>query len=57
MDTKADEVAYIRGCLHQAGANAMLMDVGILGASPIDVEISRDDVVRAAGYEMADVHE
>jgi uncharacterized protein (UPF0261 family) len=57
MDTKADEVAYIRTCLNEAGVNALLMDVGILGKSPIDVEISQDDVVGAAGYALADVHD
>jgi uncharacterized protein (UPF0261 family) len=57
MDTKADEAAYMRACLNEAGVNVLLMDVGIIGKSPIDVEISQDDVVRATGHELADVHD
>jgi uncharacterized protein (UPF0261 family) len=57
MDTKAAEVAYIKTCLNEVGAEALLMDVGIIGKSPIAVEISQDYVVRAAGYAMADVHD
>ena len=57
MDTKADEVTYIQACLNEAGVNALLMDVGIIGKSPIDVAISQDDVVHAAGYALADVHD
>lgn len=56
MDTKAEHVAYVQACLNEAGVGALLMDVGIIGKSPIGVEISQDDVTRAAGYELADVH-
>lgn len=57
MDTKAEHAAYIRACLEQAGARPLLMDVGIMGKSPIDVEISQDDVVRAAGHALSEVHD
>ncbi len=57
MDTKAEEAAYIRACLSQADVKILLMDVGIIGKSPINVEISRDGVVRAAGYALTDVQD
>lgn len=55
MDTKADHAAYVQTCLNEVGVKALLMDVGIMGTSPIDVEISRDDIVRQAGYELTDI--
>jgi uncharacterized protein (UPF0261 family) len=57
MDTKAEEAAYIRACLSDADVKTLLMDVGIIGKSPIDVGISRDEVVRAAGYALTDVQD
>jgi uncharacterized protein (UPF0261 family) len=55
MDTKADQVVYLQGCLPEARVNALLMDVGIMGKSPIPVTVSQDEVARAAGYALSDV--
>lgn len=55
MDTKADQVAYLQACLREASVDALLMDVGIMGKSPIPVAVSQDEVARAAGYALADV--
>jgi uncharacterized protein (UPF0261 family) len=55
MDTKADQVVYVQACLREARVDALLMDVGIMGKSPIPVAVSQDEVARAAGYAMADV--
>lgn len=41
MDTKADQVAYLQACLREASVDALLMDVGIMGKSPIPVAVSR----------------
>ncbi len=55
MDTKADQVVYLQTCLREAGADALLMDVGIMGKSPLPVAVSQDEVARLAGYALADV--
>jgi uncharacterized protein (UPF0261 family) len=55
MDTKADQVAYLQACLKEAGVNALLMDVGIMNKSPLPVDVSQEEVTRAAGYTLADV--
>ncbi len=55
MDTKADQVAYLQACLRESHVNALLMDVGIMGKSPIPVEISQDEIALAAGYTLTDI--
>jgi uncharacterized protein (UPF0261 family) len=55
MDTKAEMVLYLQECLEEGGVEVLLMDVGIMGLSPLPVAVSRDDVAHAAGYSLADV--
>ena len=55
MDTKAELVLYLQECLKEAGAEVLVMDVGIMGKSPFPVGVSQDEVARAAGYVLADV--
>lgn len=55
MDTKAEQVAYLQACLEAAHVDTLLMDVGIMGKSPLSVDVSQDEVARAAGYDLADV--
>lgn len=50
-------MAYIKTCLEEAGVKVLLMDVGIIGKSPIDVQINQNDVARAAGHTLAEVHD
>lgn len=57
MDTKAVQVAYVQYCLSEAGVKVLLMDVGIMGKSPIEVAVRQDDVARAAGCTLSDVHD
>jgi len=47
-DTKSDEIAYLRECVAAHGATSLVMDVGVLGDSPIPVDFSRHDVAAAA---------
>jgi uncharacterized protein (UPF0261 family) len=48
-DTKSAEMQYLRECVAAHGASALIMDVGVLAGSPIDVDFSRHDVAAAAG--------
>lgn len=47
-DTKSAEMEYMRQCVDAHGANAVLMDVGVLADSEIEVDLSRHDVAAAA---------
>lgn len=52
-DTKADELLFIKGCIEAAGARAIVMDVGVLGAPPFAPEYPNSAVAAAAGTTLA----
>lgn len=52
-DTKADEIGFMRACLLEAGAEALIMDVSVLADSVITPDYSRHDVAAAAGTDNA----
>ena len=47
-DTKADELMFLKSCVQEAGADAAIMDIGILGTPPFTPEYSKHDVAAAA---------
>ena len=51
-DTKAQELLFIRDCIVAAGANALIMDVGILGTPFFSAEIPSSRVAAAAGSSL-----
>ena len=53
LDTKADEYRFVRDRLHDAGIPTLLIDVGVLGAPALAADVSRQDVARAAGADVA----
>jgi uncharacterized protein (UPF0261 family) len=52
LDTKGDEVQYLTLHLEKADVEVLLMDVGILGESPIRAQISAREVAKAAGWSL-----
>ena len=48
VDTKADELLFMKGCIEDQGGRALLMDVGVLGDPPFLPDISKHDVAAAA---------
>ena len=48
-DTKADELLFMKHCIEQQGATALVMDVSVLDDPPFGVDISRHEVATAAG--------
>ena len=54
-DTKRDELAFLRERLHSLGAGVLLMDVGVLAAGEVPVDITHDAVAQAAGSTLAEV--
>ena len=56
-DTKSSEMLFIRQCLQSEGAEATIMDVGVLGTPPFEPEISNRQVAAAAGLTIEQVAE
>jgi uncharacterized protein (UPF0261 family) len=56
LDTKGDEIAYVRDRLRELGARPVVIDSGILG-DPIGIvaDVARADVARAGGHDLDDI--
>jgi len=52
LDTKGREAAYVKDCVQRLGINPILMDVGTLGEPLTHPDITRIEVVEAAGYHL-----
>ena len=44
VDTKSDEIEFMRECIKNLECNPVLMDVSVLGDPPIKVDYSKHDV-------------
>jgi uncharacterized protein (UPF0261 family) len=55
LDTKGDEIAYVRDRLRDFGVDAVVIDTGILGEPGTTPDITRADVAQAGGYELEQV--
>jgi len=55
MDTKGQEALFIKTCLDQAGISVRIMDAGIRGQSPVEVDIKRTAVAKAGGSTLDEV--
>ena len=55
VDTKSDEIAHLQQCITRLGAQALVMDVGVLGRGAVQADIPSAQVAEAAGLALADV--
>ena len=55
FDTKGDEYAYLRDRIREAGASALLIDVGVLGDPAVPPDITSAAVAAAAGNRLTDL--
>ena len=55
LDTKGEEIAYVRDRLAALREHVTVIDSGILGAAAIAPDITREEVARAGGHALADV--
>jgi uncharacterized protein (UPF0261 family) len=55
LDTKGDEIAYVRDRLIALGTKPIVIDSGILGKPGIEADVVRADVAREAGHELQQV--
>jgi uncharacterized protein (UPF0261 family) len=49
VDTKSDEVGYLRDAIAHCGGRALVMDVGVLGRGAVTPDVSNAEVAAAAG--------
>ncbi len=55
LDTKGPEVGYLRDEVARRGGRPLVVDPGILGEPGPAADVSRQEVARAAGVELADL--
>ena len=53
FDTKGAEYVFVKGCIESQGHGTLLIDVGVLGPSRIEPDVTRDEVAAAAGVSLA----
>jgi uncharacterized protein (UPF0261 family) len=53
LDTKGPEAGFIRDEIHKRGHTPLVIDPGILGTPAIPADVSRQQVARAGGQELA----
>ena len=54
LDTKGVEYAFVRNRIRDAGCDVLVVDAGVLSASPF-ADISSDEVAAAAGADRAEL--
>lgn len=52
LDTKADEVAYIKERIKESGCQALVMDTGTLNGTAYDADVTRREVAAAGGMAL-----
>jgi uncharacterized protein (UPF0261 family) len=55
LDTKGEEIAYVRDRLIELGTRPVVIDSGILGEAGCAADVSRAEVARAGGHDLDDV--
>ncbi len=57
MDTKFREALFVKNCLESQEIDPVIMDAGIRGECPVDVEITREQVAHAAGKTLSEIQQ
>lgn len=55
LDTKGAEYAFLRDRLREHGVDVVLVDAGVLGEPTMTPDVTREEVARAAGAELAEL--
>ena len=55
LDTKGDEVRFLRDRLAAAGLTATVVDIGILGPPAFQADVPREEIARAAGESITEL--
>ena len=55
LDTKGQEVAYMKNLLEAEGHSAVIIDVGPLGPPGMPPDISNEEIARRSGWELSEL--
>jgi uncharacterized protein (UPF0261 family) len=55
LDTKGEEMLFLKECLSALGMQVIVIDAGILGAPPFQPDVSREEIAASGGAELADL--
>jgi uncharacterized protein (UPF0261 family) len=55
LDTKGEEMLFIKERLCALGMEVLVIDVGILGAAPFEADVSREEIAVSGGARLADL--
>ena len=57
LDTKGQEVEFLKRLIEQRGQQTILLDMSTIGESPIPADIPCEDVARAGGVSMQEIRD
>jgi uncharacterized protein (UPF0261 family) len=57
LDTKGDEIRFLRDRLTAAGVTPTVVDIGVLGMPAFQPDVPREEIARAAGESIAELVE
>lgn len=55
LDTRGEEIKYIKSLIEKRGHKAFVIDVGVLGKIPFEPNITRIEVAQASGSSLEDI--
>lgn len=55
LDTKGDQILYIKDFIEKRGQQATVIDVGVLGDAPFEPSIDKHEIARAAGTSLKEI--
>ncbi len=55
VDTKGEEVAYLKKIIEQRGHNSKVIDVGILGPPLNEPDVSNEEIARLGGWDLKEL--
>lgn len=53
LDTKGDEYRFVKECLEASGCKTLVVDVGVQGTPKLKADITREEVAKRAGVDLA----
>jgi uncharacterized protein (UPF0261 family) len=55
LDTKGEELQFVRDCLREQGVSVLIIDAGVFGPVPLRPDVSREEVFEAADTSLATI--
>ncbi|MHB1134236.1 MAG: Tm-1-like ATP-binding domain-containing protein [Chloroflexota bacterium] len=55
LDTKGEELAFVKGLVEARGHRVLVVDIGVLGQPAFAADVSREEVAAAAGADLAEL--